>query len=340
VDPSTDRWQLYRVLGEPVRLRLLALAAADEVSVGELAELLAEGQPNVSRHASALRQAGLLAERRQGTRVLLRVTASRVDDPVVADALAIGRQLAEADGSLGRVEAVVRARDRQGREFFARHSEASEPTVLAPALPAYLFALAPALGRGGRAIDAGTGDGALLDVLAPLFTEVLAVDRSALQVARARARTAARGYANVALLCAELDAPEVVEHAGDGVDLVVSARMLHHAPRPVDALVALRRLARPGGTVAVIDYLRHEDERLREQQADVWLGFAPAELVDLATAAGLVGPTTRSIPERHVGAGVDAHLGWQVLLARRPPPRSGKVSARPSGRSRGAKTRT
>ena len=39
---SETRWQLYRLLSDPVRLRLLALAAEEELSVGELAELLGE----------------------------------------------------------------------------------------------------------------------------------------------------------------------------------------------------------------------------------------------------------------------------------------------------------
>jgi ArsR family transcriptional regulator len=69
------RWQLYRLLGEPFRLRLLALAREEELAMGELAELLDESLPNVSRHAAALRQAGLLSERRHGTRSFMRLTA-------------------------------------------------------------------------------------------------------------------------------------------------------------------------------------------------------------------------------------------------------------------------
>ena len=57
---SLARWELYRLLSEPVRLRVLALAAEEELAIGELAELLGESQPNVSRHAAPLRQAGAL----------------------------------------------------------------------------------------------------------------------------------------------------------------------------------------------------------------------------------------------------------------------------------------
>src|SRR5580704_13229180 len=87
---ASPRWELYRVLAEPLRLRLLALAAEEELSIGELADVLAESQPNVSRHTTALRQAGLLADRKEGTRTLVRLAAGASSDAVVADALASG----------------------------------------------------------------------------------------------------------------------------------------------------------------------------------------------------------------------------------------------------------
>ena len=49
-----ERWELYRVLAEPARLRVLALVAKEELTIGELAELLGESQPNTSRHAEAI----------------------------------------------------------------------------------------------------------------------------------------------------------------------------------------------------------------------------------------------------------------------------------------------
>ena len=70
---QTTRWELYRILAEPVRLRLLALAAAEELTIGELADLLDENQPNVSRHLAPLRQAGLVLVRKQGTRARVRI---------------------------------------------------------------------------------------------------------------------------------------------------------------------------------------------------------------------------------------------------------------------------
>jgi DNA-binding transcriptional ArsR family regulator len=311
------RWQLYRLLGDPFRLRLLALAEAEELALGELAELLDESQPNVSRHAAPLRQAGLLAERRQGTRTLVRLDAEAAKDPVVADALSTGKKLCVQDGSLARISAVVLARDQKTREFFARPALAAEPFTLASELPGYLYALGPVLSKRGLALDAGTGDGALLDALAPLFERVVAVDRSDVQLARAAARARARAYGNVEFRRAELDDPALRTALGAGADVVVAARMLHHAPLPRVMVDVLSKLVGPGGSLAIIDYCRHSDEALRDEQADVWMGFDAAELEEHARAAGLVDVRVNPVPAGLVRNPMDGHIAWQALIARR-----------------------
>ena len=319
VPGAPNRWELYRVLSEPVRLRLLALTAAEELAIGELAELLDESQPNVSRHVAPLRQAGLLAVRREGTRTLLRLRESAADDAVVADALASGRALCEADGSAARIADVLRAREAAARELFARPRPGSAAPVstIPTELGAYLSAIAPLLPHRALAIDAGTGDGGLLDVLAPLFERVIGIDRSAAQLERARERVAARGYDNVELLQGELDAKDVRRAAGAGGDVVFASRLLHHAPKPAAFVADLARLVRPGGALVVLDYVRHDDESMREHAADVWLGFEPAELRRFARAAGLKGAHVSSIPAPRCGKGPDQHLVWQVLVAKK-----------------------
>jgi DNA-binding transcriptional ArsR family regulator len=310
----SQRWELYRLLAEPARLRLLALAAEEELSVGELAELMGESQSNVSRHGASLRQAGLLRDRREGTRTLVRVAALAARDPVVIDALASGRDLCERDGSLARVADVLRVREAAAHEFFARPEAKARVDAVPAEIGAYLAALAPLLSRRGLAVDAGTGDGRLLDVLAPVYERVVAVDRSEAQLARARERIGARGFSNVTLVNGELDAPEVMRAVAAGADAVFASRVLHHAPRPARVVAQLALLCGPGGALVVLDYARHDDESMRDQ-ADAWLGFEPAELRRFARAAGLVAVRISRIPAPLCGDGPDKHLPWQVMVA-------------------------
>jgi DNA-binding transcriptional ArsR family regulator len=319
-----SRWELYRLLADPVRPRLLALTATEELAVGELAELLREGQPKISRHAAALRDAGLLAARKQGTWTLLRLAVGAGEDPVVADAVRAGLASCRADGTLARIEDVLLARGEATREFFARGGrplKAGPPLELA----AYLTALAPLLPHRRLAIDIGTGDGPLLEVLAPIFERVIAIDRSDAQLALAAERVRRRDLQNVALIRGEIDGPEVRRalreaKGGEGADVVFASRVLHHAPVPARAMRALADLARTagseprGGAVCVLDYEAHDDQALREQEADLWLGFEPRELKRLAVEAGLVDVHWQRLPAAWQGEGPDRHLPWQLLV--------------------------
>lgn len=317
------RWELYRVLSEPVRLRLLALAAEEELAIGELAELLGDAQPKVSRHVQPMKRAGLLDIRRQGTRSIVRLADRPDADPVVADALRVGRALCEEDGSLSRIADVLRAREASSQVFFAERAETPAVDEVPSEFHAYLGALSPLLSHNRLAVDVGVGSGGLLDVLAPMYRQVVAIDREPAQLEVAAARLHLRGYDNVSLLRADLGDPSLekkVAALADGAlaDAVFAARLLHHAPRPAQAVSDMARLLRPGGALVVVDYEAHQDEAMRERQADVWLGFARDELRRFAHNAGLTQVDIRSVGSARRGNGPDAHLAWQVMVARRP----------------------
>ncbi len=319
-EPSSfARWELYRLLSEPIRLRILALVAEEELSIGELSVLLGEAQPTVSKQLKPLRQARLVAVRKDGTRVYARLAEGAGDDPVIADGVGSGRALCAADGSLSRVVDVVRDRDAEGRRFFEELPR-EEPALLPPELPAYMTALSCLLPHHRLAIDVGTGDGSLLEALAPAFERVYAIDRAGGQLDRARLRLARRGYTHVRLEKADYADPELAARiaAEGGADAVFASRVLHHAPQPAKAFEALARLAAPGGAVVILDYVAHHDEALREEQADLWLGFSPDALRRDAERAGLVAAEHRIVPSIRCGSGPDGHIDWQAFVARRP----------------------
>lgn len=70
----------FRVLGEPMRIRLLDRLREGEASVGELSQALSASQQNVSKHLAVLADAGMLARRKEGNHVYYRI----VDEGVFA----------------------------------------------------------------------------------------------------------------------------------------------------------------------------------------------------------------------------------------------------------------
>lgn len=309
------RANLFRILADADRLVLLALCAHEELAVNELAVLTRESQPQITKKTHALREAGLLAARRDGARTLLKSAES--SDPVVLAALAEGRALAARSGALGRVAGVVAKREESSRRFFeaaARGPVLVDGSALLPFLPI----LAPLLPARALAVDVGTGEGTFLPMLAALFTRVIGVDRSPARLARCAARLQALEIPNVRLCAGEVDEPAVNEEIrraspGGGADLVLLARVLHHAARPQDTLAAAARLARDGGRLLVVDYLPHGDESLREQ-GDVWLGFSPERLRAFAEEAGLAVDSLAPLPLRLPASEPDRHLSWQLAV--------------------------
>ena len=311
VGESGSRADLFRLLGDEDRLRLLALCAAEELTVGELATLLGESQPQVTRKSQPLREAGLLAARKDGTRILLRAEPST--DAVVLAALAAGRTLCERDGSLAKVPALVAQREETSRRLFAHVDNTAEPLVvdgaqLLPLLPM----LAPLLPGRALAVDVGAGEGALLPLLSPLYERVVAIDRSAARLARCAERVGALGLPNVRLREGAVEDAGIVEEItrAGGADLVVVSRVLHHVARPQELLSAAARLARPGGHVVVVDHVPHDNEALRER-GHVWLGFEPAKLRGWLEGAGL-----EPLPALPLRAPETPAL--QVILGRKP----------------------
>jgi DNA-binding transcriptional ArsR family regulator len=70
----------FRVLSEPMRIRLLDRLRGGEATVGELAEALSASQQNVSKHLAVLADVGILGRRKGGNHVYYRV----VDEGVFA----------------------------------------------------------------------------------------------------------------------------------------------------------------------------------------------------------------------------------------------------------------
>lgn len=285
---------LFRLLGDEDRLRLLALCDAEELTVGELSTLLKQSQPQVTRKTQPLRDAGLLLERRDGTRILLRADAR--DNPIVSAALRAGHDLCLAEGRLARIPRIVAKREETARKLFADGAAeiVAPPTV---SVEAFLPLLAPLLPGRHLAVDMGCGDGLLLPLLSPLFDRVMAVDRSPARLASAAARVAQSGLPNVRLRQAEMGDSDLAQEITEvgGADLVAIVRVLQFIARPGDVIATAARFLRPGGHLVVVDHVPHRDESLREQ-GHVWLGFEPDKLRAWLGQAGLQVVTVAPLP--------------------------------------------
>lgn len=91
---------LLKGLADPTRLRILWALTSRERSVGQLAEVVAAHVAAVSQHLARLREAGLVASRRDGTRIFYRLADEHVSALLEEVAVVTGRLNSEVgDGA-------------------------------------------------------------------------------------------------------------------------------------------------------------------------------------------------------------------------------------------------
>lgn len=87
----------FRVIGEPMRIRILDALRDGEASVGGLTGRLGASQQNVSKHLGVLHQAGIVRREKQGTFVLYSIADETVFDLCEQVCGGLRQQVAELD---------------------------------------------------------------------------------------------------------------------------------------------------------------------------------------------------------------------------------------------------
>ncbi|WP_380876670.1 ArsR/SmtB family transcription factor [Sphingomonas sp. DBB INV C78] len=280
----------FRALADPTRLRIIALLRAMELSVGELAQVLGQSQPRVSRHVKILADAGLADRRKEGSWVFLTLGDERRVAPLLAavDAWAAdepGDHWAVAD--IARLAAVRADRAAAAEEYFAAHAvEWDAIRSLHVAESAVEIAIQRVLGTApiGRLVDIGTGTGRMIELVGTSATSALGVDRSPEMLRMARAKLAEAGLDRAELRQGDMYALPL---PSGSADTVIIHQVLHYAHQPAAAIAEAGRLLGNGGRLLIVDFDRHEREDLRTRDAHVRLGFDDEQMAGWFAAAGL-----------------------------------------------------
>ncbi len=271
----------FRLLSDPLRVRLLLLLAREELSVAELQEILAKGQSQISTHLSQMKAAGLVQDRREGKSIFYRSTSTTGSLlEILQEAAAEVPESQDDEASLQLV--LEKRRDRMrgyfdamagrfGREYLPGRSWQGLAEALLWLLPPMDIA------------DLGAGEGTFSQLLARRARCVIAIDNSAEMVKVGTALAKKHGVHNLEYRCGDLEAIPIEDQR---VDLAFFSQALHHAQHPERALAEAYRILRPGGRIAILDLLRHQFEQARDLYADVWLGFKEVELRRLLHGVG------------------------------------------------------
>lgn len=280
---------IFAALADPTRLRIMTLLRSMELSVGELAQVLGQSQPRVSRHLKILADTGLVDRRKEGAWTFVALGHEERVKPALAAIDIWGADEPESAWALAdaaRLAAVRADRAASAERYFASQAErwdairslyVSEDEVEA--------AIRRALGEReiGRLVDVGTGTGRMIELFAGNAIEISGIDRSAEMLRLARAKLEAAGIA------ADLRQGDMyaLPLPSESIDTVILHQVLHYAQQPASAIAEAARLLVKGGRLLVADFAPHDREELRRNDAHVRLGFADEQVIEWMAAAGL-----------------------------------------------------
>lgn len=271
--------QQLRAAGEVTRARILALLAHGELSVGELAQVLNQSQPRLSRHLKFLTGAGLVERLPEGAWVFYRLPVEGRARALV-DTLNATIDQEDADIRRDRVRLAEVKAERAGAadEYFSRvaddwdklralhYSEADIEKAVLAAAGAGPFELV---------IDFGTGTGRMLTLFAGKARRVEGIDLSHQMLTVARSKLQEVGAGNASVRHGDATA---TPYPDDCASLVIIHQVLHFLDDPARALNEAARVLKPGGKLVVVDFAPHTLEHLRTDHAHRHLGVSEDDL--------------------------------------------------------------
>ena len=261
-----------QLLAESSRVRLLSVLHADELTVGELVQVVQMPQSTVSRHLKALLEAGWVKRRTEGATSLYRGASQAPGEAAeaiwraVLDDWTAGRTHTEDQA---RLRAVLAARTEEAQTLFARiraEWDAMRDQLFGPDL--LLETLLGLMGTEWVVADLGCGTGATVHRIAPLVGQVHGVDAEPAMLDVARSRCAS--VANVSLHEASVTDLPLPTHS---VDLALAMLVLHHVPDLEAALAEVGRVVRTGGRLLVLDMRAHDRVEWSESLGHAHRGF-------------------------------------------------------------------
>jgi len=318
---------IFRALADSTRLRIVALLRTMELSVGELAQVLGQSQPRVSRHVKILCDAGLAVRRREGSWVFMTPATSSLAEPLFAllDAAetGVGDHWARADAA--RLAAVRADRAAAAAQYFAARAEQWDAIrSLHIADSAVEARMRDLIGSSiGRLVDIGTGTGRMIELFGDAATHMIGIDRSPEMLRLARAKLG--DVARCELRQGDVNALPLDDATAD---TVIIHQVLHYLPAPEAAIAEAARLLSPGGQLLVVDFASHDREELRTQDAHARLGFSDAQIGGWLAASGLKLAACDSLD--------GGELTVKLWLATRPPLTKAKLLTDPLPEARAA----
>jgi ubiquinone/menaquinone biosynthesis C-methylase UbiE len=140
---------------------------------------------------------------------------------------------------------------------------------------------------GNVVLDIGCGTGFLLLGAAKSLGKdgkVIGVDISEEMLKKAKENLSKAGVSNIEFKVGDA---ENIPLEDNSVDTVVGNMVLHHCPNPESAIKEMARVLKSKGKLVLADMEEHKEKWLKDEMADLWLGFNLGKVKQMLQKAGL-----------------------------------------------------
>ncbi len=285
----TDVLDTFRALADPTRLRILALLGDVELAIGEVAQVIGQSQPRVSRHVRILIDAGLVNRHKEGGWVFLRMAdsdAAHAYRTFVHTTEYSSEEQATIAADRAALAHVHEERNAAAHRYFAEHAEAWDAIRSLYAPDGEIEkAMAKLLGPRplGRLLDIGTGTGRMVELFASQAEIAVAFDRSSEMLRIARAKLVPN-ESRVDFVQGDFNA---LPFERADFDTAILHQVLHYSRTPQRVIAEVARVLVPGGIALFADFAPHMREDLRSGSAHARLGFAHDQMREWLREEGM-----------------------------------------------------
>jgi ubiquinone/menaquinone biosynthesis C-methylase UbiE len=294
---------IFRALADPTRLRIMLLLQKMELAVGELAQILDQSQPRISRHIRILDEAGLAERRKEGSWVFLKpgpAAELQILGRIFRSATVVKSEQAVRDQA--QLALVRKARAEMAERYFAAHAEQWDAIRSLHLPEAEVERAMLTLMRDiplGRMLDIGTGTGRMVELFGASAQSIIAIDNSPEMLRLARAKLLESETVSGSNLVQKTEFKQGdfnhLPMANGVVDSVILHQVLHYAQHPEAVLVEVSRVLKSAGIVLIADFAAHDREDLRTEHAHARLGFSDDSMKHWLTVSKLELVETRSL---------------------------------------------
>lgn len=279
----------FKALSDEIRLRILRILLKGSFNVNEILFIIGGRQSNISHHLKILFENGILTNKKEGSQIYYRLN-NYWNNEALKQVLSIVKDNLESipffNEDIQRLEAIYKKRGRLADEYF--NSDKAEQDHGQYELldkiyqvEEYLSFFTPSC---KLLLDVGCGTGRHIKRLSSYGEKIIGVDSSP-RMLQLTEHVCQSMELNYQLKLADINSMPFSSNSIDGAFINM---VLHHVSDPGSAITETARVLTEGGKLLLIEFLEHSDEKMRDNYADLWLGFPEAQLKAWLNASGVI----------------------------------------------------